>query len=197
MTGSCARSHATDSLCHTQMLRAQSGWQFVDLRAGAASLPFRSLDGREYGPDYARRWLFPVDAESVNYLRATGSPPGMRASKTISRAKMFACGQGRNRLQLDLELDRLSPTKLAGPSGRRIGESPTGQRFAGSAGETIRMADTENKWRFMKTAFHQFDETRQIRAKCSRKRDMASSHETREQSRNGGEPADSRFGLQK
>ena len=89
---------ATDLALHiTQMLRAQKVvGKFVEFYGeGAASLPLpdRATIGN-MAPEYgATMGYFPVDAESVNYLRATGrTEEQCERSKIISaRRKCSAC----------------------------------------------------------------------------------------------------------
>jgi aconitate hydratase len=104
---------ATDLALHiTQMLRAQKVvGKFVEFYGeGAASLPLpdRATIGN-MSPEYgATMGYFPVDAESVNYLRATGrSEETCAAFEGYFRAqKMFGMPQkGDINYSVDLELD--------------------------------------------------------------------------------------------
>ena len=104
---------ATDLALHiTQMLRAQKVvGKFVEFYgAGAASLPLpdRATVGN-MAPEYgATMGYFPVDAESVNYLRATGrTDEQCSAFETYFRAQeMFGMPrQGEIDYSVDLELD--------------------------------------------------------------------------------------------
>ena len=104
---------ATDLALHiTQMLRAQKVvGKFVEFYGeGAASLPLpdRATVGN-MSPEYgATMGYFPVDAESVNYLRATGrTDEQCRAFEAYFRAqKMFGMPrQGEIDYSVDLELD--------------------------------------------------------------------------------------------
>src|SRR5204862_4724438 len=115
---------ATDLALHiTQMLRAQKVvGKFVEFYGeGAASLPLpdRATIGN-MSPEYgATMGYFPVDAESVNYLRATGrSEEQCRAFEGYFRAqKMFGMPrQGEIDYSVDLELDlRDVQPSVAGP----------------------------------------------------------------------------------
>ena len=115
---------ATDLALHiTQMLRAQKVvGKFVEFYGeGAASLPLpdRATIGN-MSPEYgATMGYFPVDAESVNYLRATGrSEENCVAFESYFRAqKMFGMPQkGDIDYSVDLELDlRDVQPSVAGP----------------------------------------------------------------------------------
>src|ERR1700704_3884211 len=115
---------ATDLALHiTQMLRAQKVvGKFVEFYgAGAASLPLpdRATVGN-MAPEYgATMGYFPIDAESVNYLRATGrTEEQCTAFDNYFRAqKMFGMPQkGEIDYSVDLELDlaNVQPS-VAGP----------------------------------------------------------------------------------
>ena len=104
---------ATDLALHvTQMLRARKVvGKFVEFYgSGAASLPLpdRATIGN-MAPEYgATMGYFPVDQESVNYLRATGRTEDQcRAFENYFRAqKMFGMpGKGEIDYSVDLELD--------------------------------------------------------------------------------------------
>src|SRR5690242_380768 len=104
---------ATDLVLHiTQMLRAQKVvGKFVEFYGeGAASLPVpdRATIGN-MSPEYgATIGYFPVDQESVNYLRATGrSEERCAAFENYFRAqKMFGMpGRGEIDYSIDLQLD--------------------------------------------------------------------------------------------
>src|SRR5438876_926022 len=115
---------ATDLALHiTQMLRAQKVvGKFVEFYgAGAASLPLpdRATIGN-MAPEYgATMGYFPIDAESVNYLRATGrSDEQCAAFENYFRAqKMFGMPrQGEVDYSVDLELDLATvQPSVAGP----------------------------------------------------------------------------------
>ncbi len=115
---------ATDLALHiTQMLRAQKVvGKFVEFYGdGAASLPLpdRATIGN-MSPEYgATMGYFPVDAESVNYLRATGrSEETCAAFEDYFRAqKMFGMPRkGDIDYSVDLELDlRAVQPSVAGP----------------------------------------------------------------------------------
>ncbi len=115
---------ATDLALHiTQMLRAQKVvGKFVEFYgAGAASLPLpdRATIGN-MSPEYgATMGYFPVDAESVNYLRATGrTDEQCSAFETYFRAqKMFGMprkGEIDYSVDLELDLGDVQPS-VAGP----------------------------------------------------------------------------------
>ena len=115
---------ATDLALHiTQMLRAQKVvGKFVEFYGeGAASLPLpdRATVGN-MAPEYgATMGYFPVDAESVNYLRATGrTDEQCEAFENYFRAqKMFGMPRkGEIDYSVDLELDlaNVQPS-VAGP----------------------------------------------------------------------------------
>src|SRR5947207_6750568 len=115
---------ATDLVLHiTQMLRAQKVvGKFVEFYgAGAASLPLpdRATVGN-MAPEYgATMGYFPIDQESVNYLRATGrSEEQCVAFENYFRAqKMFGMprkGEVDYSVDLALELDDVQPG-VAGP----------------------------------------------------------------------------------
>src|SRR2546423_3471376 len=115
---------ATDLVLHiTQMLRAQKVvGKFVEFYGeGAASLPLpdRATVGN-MAPEYgATMGYFPVDPESVNYLRATGrTEEQCRAFENYFRAqRMFGMPrQGEIDYSVDLELDlRAVQPSVAGP----------------------------------------------------------------------------------
>ena len=115
---------ATDLALHiTEMLRAQKVvGKFVEFYGeGAASLPLpdRATIGN-MSPEYgATMGYFPVDAESVNYLRATGrSEETCAAFESYFRAqKMFGMPRkGDIDYSVDLELDlRNVQPSVAGP----------------------------------------------------------------------------------
>src|SRR5438094_874624 len=115
---------ATDLVLHiTQMLRAQKVvGKFVEFYGeGAASLPVpdRATIGN-MSPEYgATMGYFPVDQESVNYLRATGrSDEQCRAFENYFRAqKMFGMprkGEIDYSVDLDVDLADVQPS-VAGP----------------------------------------------------------------------------------
>src|SRR6266705_3466516 len=115
---------ATDLVLHiTQLLRAQKVvGKFVEFYGeGAASLPVpdRATIGN-MSPEYgATMGYFPVDQESVNYLRATGrSDEQCRAFENYSRAqKMFGMprkGEIDYSVDLDVDLADVQPS-VAGP----------------------------------------------------------------------------------
>src|SRR5450755_4709678 len=115
---------ATDLALHiTQMLRAQKVvGKFVEFYgAGAASLPLpdRATVGN-MAPEYgATMGYFPVDAESVNYLRATGrTEEQCNAFENYFRAqKMFGMpkkGEIDYSVDLELNLAEVQPS-VAGP----------------------------------------------------------------------------------
>ena len=115
---------ATDLALHiTQMLRAQKVvGKFVEFYGeGAASLPLpdRATVGN-MAPEYgATMGYFPVDAESVNYLRATGrTDEQCEAFENYFRAqKMFGMPRkGEIDYSVDLELDLADvQPSVAGP----------------------------------------------------------------------------------
>src|SRR4030095_3441174 len=125
MTGSLREGvTATDLALHiTQMLRAQKVvGKFVEFYgAGAASLPLpdRATIGN-MSPEYgATMGYFPVDAESVNYLRATGrTDEQCSAFEAYFRAqKMFGMphkGEIDYSVDLELDLGDVQPS-VAGP----------------------------------------------------------------------------------
>ena len=125
MTGSLREGvTATDLALHiTQMLRAQKVvGKFVEFYgAGAASLPLpdRATIGN-MSPEYgATMGYFPVDAESVNYLRATGrTDEQCSAFEGYFRAqKMFGMprkGEIDYSVDLELDLGDVQPS-VAGP----------------------------------------------------------------------------------
>jgi aconitate hydratase len=125
LTGSLGEGvTATDLALHiTQMLRAQKVvGKFVEFYGkGAASLPLpdRATIGN-MSPEYgATMGYFPIDAESVNYLRATGrTDEQCEAFEAYFRAqKMFGMPrQGEIDYSVDLELDlaEVQPS-VAGP----------------------------------------------------------------------------------
>jgi len=125
MTGSLGEGvTATDLALHiTQMLRAQKVvGKFVEFYGeGAASLPLpdRATVGN-MSPEYgATMGYFPIDAESVNYLRATGrTDEQCDAFEAYFRAqKMFGMPRkGEIDYSVDLELDlaEVQPS-VAGP----------------------------------------------------------------------------------
>src|SRR5678815_5208647 len=115
---------ATDLALHiTQMLRAQKVvGKFVEFYgAGAASLPLpdRATIGN-MAPEYgATMGYFPIDAESVNYLRATGRTDEQCAAfENYFRAqKMFGMprkGEIDYSVDLELDLGEVQPS-VAGP----------------------------------------------------------------------------------
>src|SRR5881392_3222513 len=115
---------ATDLVLHiTQLLRAQKVvGKFVEFYgAGAASLPVpdRATVGN-MSPEYgATMGYFPVDAESVNYLRATGRTEAQcSAFEAYFRAqKMFGMprqGEIDYSVDLELNLSQVQPS-VAGP----------------------------------------------------------------------------------
>src|SRR5438046_5479318 len=115
---------ATDLVLHiTQMLRAQKVvGNFVEFYAeGAASMPVpdRATIGN-MSPEYgATMGLFPIDQESVTYLRATGrSDEQCAAFENYFRAqKMFGIprkGEIDYSVDLDLDLRDVQPS-VAGP----------------------------------------------------------------------------------
>ena len=115
---------ATDLVLHvTQMLRAQKVvGKFVEFYGeGAASLPVpdRATIGN-MSPEYgATMGYFPIDQESVNYLRATGrSDEQCRAFENYFRAqKMFGMprkGEIDYSVDLDVDLADVQPS-VAGP----------------------------------------------------------------------------------
>src|SRR5881398_1248240 len=104
---------ATDLVLHiTQMLRAQKVVgkfvEFYGVGAGSLPVPDRATIGN-MSPEYgATIGYFPVDHESVNYLRATGrSDEQCAAFENYFRAqKMFGMpGKGEIDYSIDLELD--------------------------------------------------------------------------------------------
>jgi aconitate hydratase len=125
MTGSLREGvTATDLALHiTQMLRAQKVvGKFVEFYGnGAASLPLpdRATIGN-MSPEYgATMGYFPVDAESVNYLRATGrTDEQCSAFEAYFRAqKMFGMprrGEIDYSVDLELDLGEVQPS-VAGP----------------------------------------------------------------------------------
>src|SRR5438094_8949582 len=131
---------ATDLALHiTQMLRAQKVvGKFVEFYgAGAASLPLpdRATVGN-MAPEYgATMGYFPVDAESVNYLRATGRTAEQCAAfENYFRAqKMFGMpreGEVAYSVDLELNLGQVQPG-VAGPKRPqdRINLPELGQTF--------------------------------------------------------------------
>jgi aconitate hydratase len=131
---------ATDLVLHiTQMLRAQKVvGKFVEFYGeGAASLPVpdRATIGN-MSPEYgATIGYFPVDQESVNYLRATGrSAEQCAAFENYFRAqKMFGMprqGEIDYSVDLELDLDQVQPG-VAGPKRPqdRINLPELGQTF--------------------------------------------------------------------
>jgi aconitate hydratase len=133
---------ATDLALHiTQMLRAQKVvGKFVEFYGeGAASLPLpdRATIGN-MAPEYgATMGYFPVDAESVNYLRATGRTEEQcrafesyfRAQKTFGMPKK---GEVDYSIDLDLDLSVVQPS-VAGP------KRPQDRINLPDLGETFRM----------------------------------------------------------
>jgi aconitate hydratase len=125
MTGQlCEGVTATDLVLHiTQLLRAQKVvGKFVEFYGeGAASLPVpdRATIGN-MSPEYgATMGYFPVDQESLNYLRATGrSEEQCVAFENYFRAqKMFGMplkGQIDYSVDIDLDLANVQPS-VAGP----------------------------------------------------------------------------------
>src|SRR4026208_1922979 len=131
---------ATDLALHiTQLLRAQKVvGKFVEFYgAGAASLPLpdRATIGN-MSPEYgATMGYFPVDAESVNYLRATGrTDEQCSAFEAYFRAqKMFGMprkGEIDYSVDLELDLGQVQPG-VAGPKRPqdRINLPELGQTF--------------------------------------------------------------------
>ncbi|MEO8044922.1 MAG: aconitate hydratase, partial [Spartobacteria bacterium] len=125
MTGSLREGvTATDLALHiTQMLRAQKVvGKFVEFYGeGAASLPLpdRATIGN-MSPEYgATMGYFPVDAESVNYLRATGRTDEQCAAfeAYFKAQKMFGMPRkGEIDYSIDLELDlSVVQPSVAGP----------------------------------------------------------------------------------
>ncbi len=125
MTGSLREGvTATDLALHiTQMLRAQKVvGKFVEFYGeGAASLPLpdRATIGN-MSPEYgATMGYFPVDAESVNYLRATGRTDEQCAAfeAYFKAQKMFGMPRkGEIEYSVDLELDlSVVQPSVAGP----------------------------------------------------------------------------------
>jgi aconitate hydratase len=115
---------ATDLALHiTQMLRAQKVvGKFVEFYGeGAASLPLpdRATIGN-MAPEYgATMGYFPVDSESVNYLRATGrSEETCKAFENYFRAQQMFGMPGKGEIDysvnLDLDLREVQPS-VAGP----------------------------------------------------------------------------------
>src|SRR5438552_9417622 len=125
MTGSLGEGvTATDLALHiTQMLRAQKVvGKFVEFYgAGAASLPLpdRATVGN-MSPEYgATMGYFPVDAESVNYLRATGRTEEqcVACENYFRTQKMFGMprkGDVDYSVDLELDLANVQPS-VAGP----------------------------------------------------------------------------------
>src|SRR5256714_675529 len=120
---------ATDLALHiTQMLRAQKVvGKFVEFYGeGAASLPLpdRATVGN-MAPEYgATMGYFPVDGESVNYLRATGRTDEQCAAfeNYFRVQKMFGMpGKGEIDYSVDLELN-LDDVQPAGSGARRARE---------------------------------------------------------------------------
>lgn len=115
---------ATDLALHiTQMLRAQKVvGKFVEFYGeGAASLPLpdRATIGN-MSPEYgATMGYFPIDAESVNYLRATGRTDEQCAAfeNYFKAQKMFGMPRkGEINYSVDLELDlAIVQPSVAGP----------------------------------------------------------------------------------
>src|SRR6266571_3725253 len=131
---------ATDLVLHiTEMLRAQKVvGKFVEFYGeGAASLPVpdRATIGN-MSPEYgATMGYFPVDQESVDYLRATGrSDERCRAFENYFRAqKMFGMprkGEVDYSVDIDLDLADVQPS-VAGPKRPqdRINLPELGKRF--------------------------------------------------------------------
>src|SRR2546428_2253916 len=131
---------ATDLVLHiTELLRAQKVvGKFVEFYGeGAASLPVpdRATIGN-MSPEYgATMGYFPVDQESINYLRATGRSDGQcRGFENYFRAqKVFGMpGKGEIDYSVDLELDlgQVQPG-VAGPKRPqdRINLPELGQTF--------------------------------------------------------------------
>ena len=131
---------ATDLVLHiTQMLRAQKVvGKFVEFYGeGAASLPVpdRATIGN-MSPEYgATMGFFPIDGESVNYLRATGRTDEQCAAfENYFRAqKMFGMprkGEIDYSVDLDLDLGEVQPA-VAGPKRPqdRINLPELGQTF--------------------------------------------------------------------
>jgi aconitate hydratase len=115
---------ATDlALTLTQMLRsAKVVGKFVEFYGpGAAALPVVDrATVANMAPEYgATMGFFPIDAECVNYLRATGrSPEHCRTYESYYRAQglfgMPAKGQIRYSVELELDLATVTPS-VAGP----------------------------------------------------------------------------------
>ena len=129
---------ATDLALHiTQMLRAQKVvGKFVEFYgAGAASLPVpdRATIGN-MAPEYgATMGFFPVDAESVNYLRGTGRTDeqcGAFESLFPRAENVWHAAQGRNRLQ---RRSRTRPWRRPTERGRT--ETPAGSDQSAASSE--------------------------------------------------------------
>ena len=131
---------ATDLVLHiTQLLRAQKVvGKFVEFYGeGAASLPVpdRATIGN-MSPEYgATMGYFPIDQESVNYLRATGrTEEQCLAFENYFRAqKMFGMPRSREidySVHVDLDLTQVQPS-VAGPKRPqdRINLPELGKRF--------------------------------------------------------------------
>ena len=145
---------ATDLVLHiTQLLRAQKVvGKFVEFYGeGAASLPVpdRATIGN-MSPEYgATMGFFPVDDESVNYLRATGrSEEQCLAFENYFRAQnMFGMPRkGEIDYSVDIELDlaEVQPS-VAGPKRPqdRIDLPSSGESFANSLKNRCTTAATE------------------------------------------------------
>ena len=139
---------ATDLVLHvTQLLRAQKVvGKFVEFYGeGAALLPVpdRATIGN-MSPEYgATMGYFPVDQESINYLRATGrSDEECRAFENYFRAQnMFGMPRkGEIDYSVDVDLD-LADVQ---PRGRRIGSicRSSGEHFGRCSRSRSRMAAT-------------------------------------------------------
>src|SRR5436189_778845 len=131
---------ATDLVLHiTQLLRAQKVvGKFVEFYgAGAASLPLpdRATVGN-MAPEYgATMGYFPIDAESANYLRATGRTDDQCAAfenylRAQKRFGMPRKGEADYSVDIDLDLAEVQPS-VAGPKRPqdRINLPELGRRF--------------------------------------------------------------------
>ena len=146
---------ATDLALHiTQMLRAQKVvGKFVEFYGeGAASLPLpdRATVGN-MAPEYgATMGYFPVDAESVNYLRATGrTEEQCVAFENYFRAqKMFGMPRkGDIDYSVDLELDLAD-----GAAERRRSEASAGPGQSAGARQPSFARCSKNQSRMAATA---------------------------------------------
>ena len=122
---------ATDLALHiTQMLRAKVVGKFVEFYgAGAASLPLpdRATIGN-MAPEYgATMGYFPVDAETVKYLRAPAAPRSSAAPSRIISApkKCSACRARARSITASTSNWTLATSSRAwpAPNGRRIGSN--------------------------------------------------------------------------